>query len=98
MQNYKEKVTNILTQYNKVKRDRKLLELGYTTLAEYLWFLKVACQSLSVLEENAILYLAAAVSDFYIPSSEMVRNAKLDATISKKNTSRQQVARLSWNH
>ncbi|OAD57103.1 Phosphopantothenate--cysteine ligase [Eufriesea mexicana] len=49
----------------------KLLQLTFTTLSEYLWLLRSACQSLTCLKNKAILYLAAAVSDFYIPSNEL---------------------------
>jgi phosphopantothenate-cysteine ligase len=52
-------------------KENKLLQICFTTLSEYLWLLKSACQALTALENRAVLYLAAAVSDFYIPSNEM---------------------------
>ncbi|XP_029166039.1 phosphopantothenate--cysteine ligase [Nylanderia fulva] len=68
---YAQKVATVLQKYKKALDQRKLLELTFTTLSEYLWLLRSACQALAPMENRAILYLAAAVSDFYIPSNEM---------------------------
>lgn len=64
-------VATVLRQYKEALEQGKLLQLSFTTLSEYLWLLRSACQALAPLENKAILYLAAAVSDFYIPSNEM---------------------------
>ncbi|XP_011864428.1 PREDICTED: phosphopantothenate--cysteine ligase [Vollenhovia emeryi] len=66
-----QKVAAVLRKYREAFDQDKLLQLTFTTLSEYLWMLRSACQALAPLENKAILYLAAAVSDFYIPSSEM---------------------------
>ena len=51
------------------KEDKKrLLEISFTTLNDYLWLLKSVCHELKVFGNKAMLYLAAAVSDFYIPN------------------------------
>lgn len=68
---YTQKVATILQKYRKALDQERLLQLSFTTLSEYLWLLRSACQALVPLENRAILYLAAAVSDFYIPSNEM---------------------------
>lgn len=69
---YSEKLTRVLTKYRESLDRGDLLQIGFTTLSEYLWLLRSACQALAPLEHAATLYLAAAVSDFYIPSNEMV--------------------------
>lgn len=69
---YTQKVATVLRKYTEAFNQKKLLQLTFTTLSEYLWLLRSACQALAPLENKAILYLAAAVSDFYIPSNEMV--------------------------
>lgn len=69
---YTQKVMTVLQKYKEAFDQKKLLQLTFTTLSEYLWLLRSACQALAPLENKAILYLAAAVSDFYIPSNEMV--------------------------
>ncbi|EZA48286.1 phosphopantothenate--cysteine ligase isoform X2 [Ooceraea biroi] len=68
---YTQKVATILRKYREALDQGKLLQLTFTTLSEYLWLLRSACQALAPLGNGAILYLAAAVSDFYIPSNEM---------------------------
>jgi len=74
---YTQKVAVVLRKYREVFDQKRLLQLTFTTLSEYLWLLRSACQALASLENNALLYLAAAVSDFYIPSNEMVRHSNL---------------------
>ncbi|XP_018403678.1 PREDICTED: phosphopantothenate--cysteine ligase isoform X1 [Cyphomyrmex costatus] len=68
---YTQKVATVLRKYREAFNQTKLLQLTFTTFSEYLWLLRSACQALAPLENKAILYLAAAVSDFYIPSNEM---------------------------
>nr|XP_008527967.1 PREDICTED: phosphopantothenate--cysteine ligase [Equus przewalskii] len=47
------------------------LAVEFTTLADYLHLLQAAAQALNPLGSSAMFYLAAAVSDFYVPVSEM---------------------------
>ncbi|XP_003488667.1 uncharacterized protein C4B3.18 [Bombus impatiens] len=68
---YRENVIKVLHKYKETLNQDKLLQLTFTTLSEYLWLLRSACQALACLKNKAILYLAAAVSDFYIPSNEL---------------------------
>ncbi|XP_054003300.1 phosphopantothenate--cysteine ligase [Hylaeus anthracinus] len=68
---YTEQLTMILHKYKEASSQGKLLQLTFTTVSEYLWYLRSACQALACLKNKAILYLAAAVSDFYIPSNEL---------------------------
>ncbi|XP_076239330.1 phosphopantothenoylcysteine synthetase isoform X2 [Calliopsis andreniformis] len=68
---YTEKLATILYKYKEALNQDKLLQITFTTVSEYLWLLRSACQALSCLKNKAILYLAAAVSDFYIPSNEL---------------------------
>lgn len=44
-----------------------LLKLPFTTIFEYLQLLKMIAESMRTLEQRAMFYLAAAVSDFYVP-------------------------------
>lgn len=56
--------------------DEFLHEITFTSLAEYLYILQeLTCNVLSRLGSRIMLYLAAAVSDFYIPREEMVSAA-----------------------
>ena len=42
------------------------------TLSDYLFLLRASSEALSPLGRNVMFYLAAAVSDFYIPDNELV--------------------------
>ncbi|CAH1403131.1 unnamed protein product [Nezara viridula] len=61
----------ILKKYKEVMNSGKLLSIPYISLSDYLWLLRAACNALSSLNGKALLYLAAAVSDFYIPLDKM---------------------------
>ena len=63
---YETMVNKILVQFKEDKK--RLLEISFTTLNDYLWLLKSVCHELKVFGNKAMLYLAAAVSDFYIPN------------------------------
>lgn len=64
-------VLPILMRYKSTKDSGSLLCISFTTLFEYLWLLRAACECLAPFGPRAMLYLAAAVSDFYIPSNKM---------------------------
>ncbi|XP_060714101.1 phosphopantothenate--cysteine ligase isoform X2 [Tachysurus vachellii] len=64
-------ITEVLKRYQEVKSAGLLLPVEFSTLSEYLHLLKAAAQALSSIGSKAMFYLAAAVSDFYIPASEM---------------------------
>lgn len=64
-------LTDVLTRYQSVKASGLLLPVEFSTLSEYLHLLKAAAQALCEIGSKAMFYLAAAVSDFYIPASEM---------------------------
>lgn len=61
----------ILSKYKAVKESKKLLQVGFTTLSDYLWLLRSICECLTAFNSRAMLYLAAAVSDFYVPAEQM---------------------------
>lgn len=65
-------VKQMLKQFNEDKT--RLLEIPFTTLTDYLWLLKTTCHELQTFGRKAMLYLAAAVSDFYIPNEDMVEH------------------------
>lgn len=69
-----ELVTSQLTRYGAVSTTGTLLLIEFTTLSDYLHYLQGAAQSLAYCGGLAMLFLAAAVSDFYIPSSDMASN------------------------
>ncbi|KAF7815575.1 phosphopantothenate--cysteine ligase 2 [Senna tora] len=54
--------------------DGLLLKLPYRTIFEYLQMLQMIAISMSCLGPRAMFYLAAAVSDYYVPWKEMVEH------------------------
>ncbi|KAJ3194242.1 hypothetical protein HK101_003215 [Irineochytrium annulatum] len=64
----------VLMKYNKAKSDRLLEMINYVTVGDYLFALRLITKTLSVLKEQALFYLAAAVSDFFIPQSKMAEH------------------------
>lgn len=61
----------ILAKYKHARDNNRLLYINFTSVVDYMWLLRAACECLAGFERHAILYLAAAVSDFYIPADEM---------------------------
>lgn len=55
----------------KVDEEERLLVFEFTTLESYLFLLRDCCCRLRPLGPRAMLYLAAAVSDFYVPAERM---------------------------
>ncbi|GFO30082.1 phosphopantothenate--cysteine ligase [Plakobranchus ocellatus] len=61
----------VVQQYHHYHDSGMLCQVDFTTLEEYLLLLRAACHALQVFEKSAIIYLAAAVSDFYIPAGQL---------------------------
>jgi phosphopantothenate-cysteine ligase len=68
-----EDLLEVLTAYKAVQQTGMLHTLTFVTINDYLWLLRAVSQELSVLGRNALYYLAAAVSDFFLPREKMVR-------------------------
>jgi phosphopantothenate---cysteine ligase (ATP) len=68
---YQEKMRRVLRQYQHAKTKRLLLLLPFTTVTEYLFELRALAVLMRPLKGRALFYLAAAVSDFFIPRDRM---------------------------
>nr|XP_018630168.1 phosphopantothenate--cysteine ligase 2-like isoform X2 [Nicotiana tomentosiformis] len=66
-----ETVKRAITETRAAVADGILLKLPFTTIFEYLQILQLISASLRGLGPSAIFYLAAAVSDFYVPWESM---------------------------
>lgn len=62
----------VLSAYQEVHQLGTLHTLTFVTVNDYLWLLRAVSQELSVLGRSALFYLAAAVSDFFLPRQKMV--------------------------
>ncbi|KAJ7468110.1 DNA/pantothenate metabolism flavoprotein [Mycena latifolia] len=61
----------VLTAYKRVQAAGTLHTLTFVTVDDYLWLLRAVSQTLSALRRRAMYYLAAAVSDFFLPRQKM---------------------------
>ena len=89
----------VLSQAN---QEGMLLLVAYTTVFQYLFFLREISHLLSPLGTQAVVYLAAAVSDFYIHPANMVGQIEASArrdehrSLSVCNRLSVSCCRLSW--
>lgn len=88
-----EELLPILQQYQDAQDSGRLLQLPFTTLSDYLWLLRAASESLSNIGPRAMLYLAAAVSDFYVPTDQMPTH-KMQSTEGPPSISLQLVPKM----
>lgn len=71
---HQDEMLHVLRQYQKAKREGRLLILSFVTITEYLWNLREVAQLMRPLGAKACFYLAAAVSDFFVPQDRMVEH------------------------
>ncbi|KAK3064013.1 hypothetical protein LTS18_010943 [Coniosporium uncinatum] len=71
---HQEQMVQVLRQYNKAKKDNTILILSFVTITEYLWQLREVAKLMRPLGSNALFYLAAAVSDFFVPQDRMTEH------------------------
>ncbi|KAI6249458.1 Phosphopantothenate--cysteine ligase CAB2 [Erysiphe necator] len=68
---YREEMLMVLRKYNEAKEKKMLLTIPFVTVTDYLFTLRSVSQLMRPLAASGLLYLAAAVSDFFIPSERM---------------------------
>jgi phosphopantothenate-cysteine ligase len=88
---YQEKMLKVLRQYNSAKKKNLLLTLPFTTINDYLFVLRSISQLMRTLGPNGLLYLAAAVSDFFVPPERMVEH-KIQSTNATDTQAEKQAA------
>ncbi|KAJ5565844.1 DNA/pantothenate metabolism flavoprotein C-terminal [Penicillium sp. DV-2018c] len=71
---YQDEMRSVLRKYRYAKQNNRLLLLPFTTVSEYMFELRSLAKLMRPLKENALFYLAAAVSDFFIPRSRMAEH------------------------
>ncbi|KZF26772.1 phosphopantothenate-cysteine ligase-like protein [Xylona heveae TC161] len=68
---YQSQMLSVLRKYRKAKRNNMLLLLPFTTITDYLWELREIAKLMQPLRSAGLFYLAAAVSDFFVPQDRM---------------------------
>ncbi|KAB5562789.1 DNA/pantothenate metabolism flavo protein [Coniochaeta sp. 2T2.1] len=76
---YRDKMARVLRKYNEAKSSNSLLMLPFVTITDYLFELRAIAQLMRPLGPSGLLYLAAAVSDFFLPPDRMVEH-KIQST------------------
>ncbi|KAL8770214.1 MAG: hypothetical protein Q9209_004056 [Squamulea sp. 1 TL-2023] len=71
---YQEKMREVSRKYNDAKNSNTLLLLPFTTITEYLWALKEIAVLMRSLGPTGLFFLAAAVSDFFVPKDRMAEH------------------------
>ncbi|XP_020590544.1 phosphopantothenate--cysteine ligase 2-like isoform X2 [Phalaenopsis equestris] len=72
-------VKKAIKEYHSAVNGGLLLKLPFTTIFEYLQIIEVVATSMSCLGPRGMFYLAAAVSDFYVPWESMAKH-KIQST------------------
>jgi phosphopantothenate-cysteine ligase len=67
-----DKLRPVLEAYNRSQTEGTLLSVDFQTINEYLWLLKGISGAMSPLGRRGMFYLAAAVSDFFLPEDRTV--------------------------
>ncbi|KAI0266509.1 phosphopantothenate-cysteine ligase [Gloeopeniophorella convolvens] len=67
----REDLLEVLSTYKSVHQSGLLHTLTFVTVNDYLWLLRAISKELSVLGRGVLYYLAAAVSDFFLPRQKM---------------------------
>jgi phosphopantothenate-cysteine ligase len=71
---HQQEMRRVLREYSRVKNDGLLLTLTFVTVTEYLWELRELAKLMHPLGARALFYLAAAVSDFFVPQDRLVEH------------------------
>ncbi|TFK95303.1 DFP-domain-containing protein [Pterulicium gracile] len=67
----RKRLLEVLSTYKRVQEEETLLTLTFVTVNDYLWLLRAVSQELSKAGKDVMFYLAAAVSDFFLPRQKM---------------------------
>uniref|UniRef100_UPI00398E8251 phosphopantothenate--cysteine ligase n=1 Tax=Pristiophorus japonicus TaxID=55135 RepID=UPI00398E8251 len=86
-------IVPVLQRYMAVREAGTLLPVEFNTLSDYLYLLRAAAQALNCIGPKAMFYLAAAVSDFFIPASEMPEH-KIQSGVSPLQLTMQMVPKM----
>ncbi|KAL4781784.1 DNA/pantothenate metabolism flavoprotein [Aspergillus varians] len=87
---YQDEMRDVLRKYRYAKQNNLLLLLPFTTVSEYLFELRMLSKCMKPLGPNALFYLAAAVSDFFIPRDRMAEHKIQSAEIPKEFSSNEE--------
>lgn len=70
----------VLRAYNQAQESGSLLSMDFQTVNEYLWLLRAITREMAPLGRRGMFYLAAAVSDFFLPDERVVSRSSVKLT------------------
>ncbi|CAH2353668.1 phosphopantothenate--cysteine ligase Cab2p [[Candida] railenensis] len=91
---YADQMLHVLRKYKAAQDSKSLLLIPFTTVNQYLYTLKSTSKLLQILEGKALFYLAAAVSDFFLPQSRMPQHKIQSQTSGKLIVDLEQVPKF----
>eukprot|EP00842_Homolaphlyctis_polyrhiza_P000541 jgi/Hompol1/1488/HPOL_005609-RA len=68
---HQNEMAQMYLKYQSAKKNRLLIKIDFTTVSDYLFLLRGITLAMAPLGSMAMYYLAAAVSDYFIPQSRM---------------------------
>jgi len=71
---YQNQMSDVLRKYQRARHEGRLLMVPFTSVNDYLWTLREVARLMRPLGARGLFYLAAAVSDFFIPTAKMVEH------------------------
>ncbi|WWC71532.1 uncharacterized protein I206_105490 [Kwoniella pini CBS 10737] len=71
---YTKSLLPILQAYHDSQNSETLLSIEFQTVNDYLWLLKSVTASMASLSRRGMFYLAAAVSDFFLPEEKVAEH------------------------
>ncbi|KAH7037553.1 DNA/pantothenate metabolism flavoprotein [Microdochium trichocladiopsis] len=86
---HQQKMQRVLRKYNAARDRNMLLMLPFVTITDYLHELRAITRLMRPLGPRGLLYLAAAVSDFFVPPERMAEH-KIQSTDAVKNMKQSQ--------
>lgn len=87
---YQDEMRDVFRKYRYAKQNNLLLLIPFTTVSEYLFELRMLAKCMNPLGPKALFYLAAAVSDFFIPRDRMAEHKIQSSEIPKEFSSNEE--------
>ncbi|KAL9027950.1 MAG: hypothetical protein Q9196_003601 [Gyalolechia fulgens] len=87
---YQDKMRQVSRKYKAAKNSNTLLLLSFTTITEYLWMLKEVAVLMRPLGPKGLFYLAAAVSDFFVPKDRMTEHKIQSSEVDRSSDAAQE--------
>lgn len=73
----REFLVQVLRARHDALKNNMLHTVTFVTINEYLWLLRDITIEIAKMKRNSIYYLAAAVSDFFLPREKIVSSSRL---------------------